>query len=147
VPTCVSADDPARYPRAVYRDLVLEWERRYVETIHSMGALVRLHICGNTNDLFAPLAGIGVDIMDLDYMAVVADAREQMGPRQLLSGNVDPVRVMKDGTPARVTEALEQCFADAGGRYYATCAGCEIPRGTPPENLKAMRDFARGHRE
>src|SRR5262249_28240677 len=25
VPTCVSADDPARYPRAVYRDLVLEF--------------------------------------------------------------------------------------------------------------------------
>src|SRR5438132_742190 len=25
VPTCVSSDNPARYPRAVYRDLVLEF--------------------------------------------------------------------------------------------------------------------------
>ena len=57
------------------------------------------------------------------------------------------ISVLKDGTPAQVTAALEQCFADAGGSYYATCAGCEIPRGTPPANLRAMRDFARAHRE
>ena len=131
----------------LYRDLVLEWERRYVETIHAMGALVRLHICGDTNALFPLLAEVKADIVDLDSMALITDARAAMGPRQLLSGNIDPVRVLKDGTPAQVTAALEQCFADAGDSYYAACAGCEIPRGTPPANLRSMRDFARAHRE
>jgi len=131
----------------LYRGIVLPWEKKYIDTLHAMGALVRLHICGDTNALFPLLTEVQADIVDLDSMALIADARAEMGPQQLLSGNIDPVRVLKDGTPARVTEALEQCFADAGGRYYATCAGCEIPRGTPPANLQAMRDFARSHRE
>ena len=131
----------------LYREVVLEWEKKYVEALHALGALVRLHICGDTNALFPLLAEVRADIVDLDSMALIADARARMGPRQLLSGNIDPVRVLQDGTPATVTAALERCFADAGGGYYAACAGCEIPRGTPPDNLRALRDFARAHRE
>jgi MtaA/CmuA family methyltransferase len=131
----------------LYREVVLEWEKRYVEALHALGALVRLHICGDTNALFPLLAEVRADIVDLDSMALIADARARMGRRQLLSGNIDPVRVLHDGTPASVTAALERCFADAGGGYYAACAGCEIPRGTPSENLRALRDFARAHRE
>ena len=131
----------------LYREVVLEWEKRYVEAIHGMGALVRLHICGDTNALFPLLAEVPADIVDLDSMALIVDARARIGPTRLLSGNIDPVRVLQDGTPVSVTEALARCFADAGGKYYAACAGCEIPRGTPPANLEAMRDFARSRRE
>jgi len=108
---------------------------------------VRLHICGNTNAIFPFLADVKADIVDLDSMAMVAGAREKMGKDRLLSGNIDPVRVLQNGTPAEVTAALARCFEDAGGARYAVNAGCEIPRRTPPENLRAMKEFARGHRE
>jgi MtaA/CmuA family methyltransferase len=130
----------------LYRDAVLGWEKKYVDSIHAMGALVRLHICGNTNDLFPLLSEVKADIIDLDSMAMIAGARREIGQGRLLSGNIDPVRVLKDGTPRDVTAGFQKCLADAGGSFYAVCAGCEIPRGTPPENLRAMRDFARGHR-
>lgn len=130
----------------LYGSAVLEWEKRYVDSIHALGALVRLHICGDTNALFPLLAHLGADIVDLDSMALMADARAHMGPAQMLSGNIDPVRVLKDGSPKQVAAALEQCFIDAGRGFYAVCAGCEIPRGTPTENLQVMRDFARSQR-
>jgi MtaA/CmuA family methyltransferase len=131
----------------LYRDIVLEWEKRYIDTIHAMGGLVRLHICGNTNDLFPFLREVKADILDLDSMAVIASARREIGPNRLISGNIDPVRVLQDGTREEVTAGFETCFSDAGGTRYAVNAGCEIPRRTPPENLTAMRDFARTHRE
>jgi hypothetical protein len=34
------------------------------------------------------------------------------------------IAVLKGRTPAQVAAALQQCFADAVGGYYATCAGC-----------------------
>jgi MtaA/CmuA family methyltransferase len=131
----------------LYREAVLSWEKKFVDTIHDMGALVRLHICGNTNALFGMLAEVKADIIDLDSMAEMGPARREIGEGRLLSGNIDPVRVLQDGTPRDVTEGLARCFTAAGGRFYATCAGCEIPRGTPRANLLAMRDFARGHAE
>jgi MtaA/CmuA family methyltransferase len=131
----------------LYGEFALEWEKKYIESIHAMGALVRLHICGSTNALFPQLAEVNADIVDLDSMASIAGAREQMGADRMLSGNIDPVRVLQDGTPAEVTAAFTRCFAEAGGRRYAVNAGCEVPRRTPPANLGAMRDFARSRRE
>ena len=126
---------------------MLEWEKKYVDSIHAIGALVRLHICGNTNALFPFLSVVSADIVDLDSMAVIADARKLIGADRMLSGNIDPVRVLQNGTPADVSAGFARCFADAGGRRYAVNAGCEVPRRTPPANLIAMRDFARGRRE
>ena len=130
----------------IYREFVLEQEKRYVEELHSMGTLVRLHICGNSADLLPMLRDVGADILDLDWMVSVDTARRYMGPAQLLSGNIDPVRVLYEGRPSDVEAGLTACLEAAGGHHYAVCAGCEVPRGTPPENLEAMRRFARSRR-
>lgn len=67
-----------------------------------------------------------------------------MRPAQVLLGNLDPVRVLRDGKPERITTALEDCYQAAGPRYIVG-AGCEVPRGTPAENLDALTAFARSH--
>ncbi len=131
---------------AIYRDFVWEYEKKYVASLHAMGVPVRLHICGNINALLAMVGEVKADILDLDWMVPVRDARRDTGAKQLLSGNIDPVAVLYQGEPADVTRGLEECFAQAGRHRYASCAGCEIPRGTPPANLDAMRAFARSHR-
>jgi uroporphyrinogen-III decarboxylase len=57
---------------------------------------------------------------------------------------VHPVEVVLQGDAQAVESALEQCFKQARGRYIVG-AGCEIPRGTPKENMMAMSRFARRH--
>jgi uroporphyrinogen-III decarboxylase len=88
---------------------------------------------------------LGADIVDLDYLSPMAEGRDAMRPDQVLLGNIDPVRVLRDGTPETVTTKIEECFRAAGPRYIVG-AGCEVPRGTPAENLRALTHFARGHR-
>jgi uroporphyrinogen-III decarboxylase len=106
---------------------------------------VRLHICGNITPLLSLLSEVHADLVDLDSMVAVAAARRALGPHQCLCGNINPVSVLRDTTPAVVAERLEECFADAGRDMYAVAAGCEVPRDTPAANLQAMGLFARAH--
>jgi MtaA/CmuA family methyltransferase len=127
-----------------YERFVLPYEQKLVEGIHAMGARVRLHICGNTRKILAGMGRAGADIVDLDYLAALADGRREMGPRQVLLGNVEPVGVLRNGTPEDVHDAIATCHREAGANYIAG-AGCEVCRDTPEENLRALCDYARSH--
>jgi MtaA/CmuA family methyltransferase len=127
-----------------YEKFVLPYESKLVDGIHAMGARVRLHICGNTRRILHAMGLLHADMVDLDSLAPLDAARREMGPEQVLCGNVDPVRVMLEGTPDAITVAFAECHRLAGDRYIVG-AGCEIPRGTPPENVRAMCDYARVH--
>ncbi len=129
---------------AIYEEFVWPVEKQLVDGIHQMGGRVRLHICGNTTPLLARMGELGCEQVDLDFLASVRAARVAMGPNQVLAGNIDPVRVLKNGTPRLVHEAVEQCHEEAGPRFIIT-AGCEVTRDTPVENLRAMLEYAKEH--
>ena len=125
----------------LYDSFVLPYEKKLADGLHAAGARVRLHICGNTKRSLASMAAVGADMVDIDSMVPLAEARAKMGPQQILSGNLDPVRVLLNGTPETVRAAVAQCRADAGPAYIIA-GGCELPRGTPVENLRALREAA-----
>ena len=127
-----------------YERFVWPYEKRMVDAIRAMGARVRLHICGDTNAIVEGMDRLGCEIVDLDYPVDMREARARM-PDQVLLGNVEPVGVMRNGTPANVTAALEACHR-AAGRRYIVGAGCELPRDTPEANVQAMCRFARDTR-
>lgn len=128
----------------LYTEFVQPFERRLVAGLQAAGARVRLHICGKTRRLYAGMADVGAEIVDLDSMNPMDEARAIMGPHQVLLGNADPVRVMRDGTPESVEAAVRECHRQSGERYIVG-AGCEIPRGTPDANLHAMARYARSN--
>jgi MtaA/CmuA family methyltransferase len=127
-----------------YDAFVFEQERKLVGAIRDMGCLVRLHICGNTRRIVRGMGQTGADIVDLDFLTPLDEARAAMGPEQMLLGNIDPVRVLRDGSPDSIEAALAECHRQAGARYIVG-AGCEIPRGTPRENVLAMTRYAQTH--
>lgn len=127
----------------IYEKVVWPFEKRMVDGLHAMGVKVRLHICGNTRRLLGAMGRLGCDIVDLD-LASLAEGRAQMGEKQILLGNIHPVHVLKNGTEAGVTEAIGVCHREAGEKFIVG-AGCEVPRGTPAENMMAMTRYARDH--
>lgn len=126
----------------LYDQYVWPYERKMVEAIHGMGGRVRLHICGNTRPILAGIGKLGCDIVDLDYLVPVHEARAAMGAGQTLLGNIDPVAALKHGTPESVRAALAQCHAEAGAKYIVS-AGCEVVRDTSEANMRAMQEFAK----
>lgn len=127
-----------------YADLAWPYEKRMVDGIHAMGAAVRLHICGNTRRILGGMGKLGCDIVDLDFLVPVDEGRAQMGPSQALLGNIDPVRVLRDGTPDEIYNAIAECHRQAGPRYIVG-PGCETPRDTPLANFRAMVAYAKEH--
>lgn len=126
----------------VYEEFVWDAEKRLVDGLHGMGLKVRLHICGDTRSILEGMGRLGCEIVDLDYMTPVAEGRAAMGPKQVLLGNLDPVRCLRDGTPESVRAAIAQCHQEAGPRFIAG-AGCEIVRDTPHENFRALCEYSR----
>ncbi len=108
-----------------------------------MGAKVRMHICGNIRKILEGIGRLGCDFVDVDSLAPLAEARQKMGPNQVLLGNLNPVTVLRNGTAAGVTAEVTACHQQAGSRFIVG-AGCEVPRGTPRENIEALTRFARG---
>jgi MtaA/CmuA family methyltransferase len=130
----------------IYNDFVWPCEKRLVDGVHALGARVRLHICGNTRHNLEAMGRLGCEIVDLDSLAPLAEGRSKMGPRQVLLGNIDPVRVLRNQAPESVYLALAECHRQAGARYIVG-AGCEVPRDTPAENLHALVRYAREHND
>ncbi len=129
----------------IYREFIWPHEKRLVDGIHKLGAAVRLHICGNTRPLLADMGKLGCEIVDLDSMADLSLARQAMGPGQMLLGDLDPVRALRNSTPQAITAGIAECHRQAGPRYIVG-VGCEIPRDTPHANVRALTDYARGHK-
>lgn len=124
--------DPGTYER-----LIQPREKRLVGAIRGAGALAKLHICGNITHLLPGIADLGVDVLDVDHMVSLAAVRRAVGGRVVLAGNMDPVSVIRNGTPGSIRAAVRRAFAEAGPPYMVN-AGCEIPPGTPAENLRAL---------
>jgi MtaA/CmuA family methyltransferase len=130
---------------ALYEEFVWPYERKLVEGIRGHGGRIRLHICGKTRRLYGGMGRLAPEIIDLDWLAPMDAARREMGPAQVLAGNVDPVSILRNGTPEGVTACAAACHRAAGDRYIVA-AGCEVARDTPPENLRALCDYAHGRR-
>ena len=129
----------------IYNEFVWPYEKQLVDGIHALGGKVRLHICGNINRILEGIGRLGCDVVDLDSMVPVSEARQKMGPKAILLGNLNPVKVLRDGDPAGVTAAIADCHRQ-GGTPFIVGAGCEVPRDTPPDNLRALCAYAHTHR-
>ena len=121
----------------LYRRLVLAPERELIEAIHQAGAAVKLHICGDIKNIIQYMAQTGADIIDVDWMVPLGQARELVGTEVTLCGNFDPAGVLLRGRPELVAQAARDCIEAAGERFILM-PGCEVPPGTPEENIRAF---------
>ena len=105
-----------------------------------------LHICGDSTKVLHLYADTGADIVEIDHKVDLAMAKQAIGDKTCLLGNVDTVSALLLGTPDLVRHDAEACIsaAAANGRYMLG-SGCMVPRPTPVENVKAMVEVAHSH--
>lgn len=122
-----------------YEEVAMEYDRQTTEYIQSLGAKVKLHICGNTTPLRALIRdNVKPDIFDIDWMVDYASSVEMFkGSKTAINGNMDPVAIMLQGDTKAVEAAVQSCI-DAGDDRSMIAAGCEVPADTPTANLLAM---------
>lgn len=120
-----------------YESAIQPREKLLVDAIHEMGAYARLHICGNIKHLLPGIAKLGVDILDVDHMVDMEYVRNLVGKKVVLCGNINPVEGVLEGNPNEIRQYIEHVYKIVGNPFMIS-AGCEIPPGTPDDNLKSL---------
>jgi uroporphyrinogen decarboxylase len=126
-----------------YARFVLPWQRRSLEALAGRGADLWIHICGRTRHLLPMLRDLPFHGFEVDAGVPLATARQLLGDRIALKGNIDTTLLLQ-GSPAAVYAAGRDAIASGP---FATglvlSPGCGVPRMTPLANLRAMMSAAR----
>jgi uroporphyrinogen decarboxylase len=128
----------------LYQEFVFPLEKEIVDHIHSLGARVKLHICGNTSGILQDMVKTGADIVDIDHLAgSMADYIDLFPSNQVPSGNSNPVSVIRDGDSKAIEDNVRLCWNETRGRGIVS-AGCEVPPDTSVENMLSYMKAAHG---
>ena len=136
-------DSPAGLigPQA-YREVALPYEKRLIAGLkEAAGKPVSLHICGDSTSILGDMAGSGADVLEIDHKVDIVQACRAVGPEIALWGNLDPVGLLSQGSPAQVQETacrtLDAVRA-AGHTRFVLSSGCTLALETPAANLEAL---------
>lgn len=123
----------------LYKIFAFGRQKKIVEHIHKLGALAKLHICGDTTTILPFMMATGADIIDIDHLVSnMSDFVRLLRPGQVFCGKADPVRIIQDGTQEIIEQSVIDDLRQSEGRCIIS-AGCEITPGTSVENMKAFK--------
>lgn len=138
----ITISDPTSSGDAISRK---QWEsfgfiytKRLVSELKKTGVKIILHVCGNTLDRVDSFAQLGVDGLSLDAKVDLELAREKVGPKICIIGNIDPAHLVHC-SPQEIEEEGRICIEKAGrDGAFILSTGCGVPYETPAENIRAM---------
>lgn len=136
---------------SMYEQWAYPYEKMFFEEINSYaqakGAMTLLHICGDMTPVLELMADTGAQILELDYKVKMREAKERVGDRVCIMGNINPSAVLLQGTPEEVRLASVDVIKQAGQKGgFILGSGCEVPIFAPVANLRAMIETASSFR-
>lgn len=121
----------------MYEEFVEPYQLPVVEMIREGGAYPFLHVCGNSNHLNTRLAATGAACVEIDAPTDLKRTLETFGDHAVVRGNVATM-LLRDGRVEEIECSARQCLKAAGSGRLILSPGCGVPRGTPPENVRAL---------
>lgn len=119
-------------PPSVLEDPVKPFYKRLCKKVNGP---VILHICGDVGDSLKTLSECGFEAISIEEKVSIKAAKEAIGDRARLIGNVSPSRTLLFRTPDAVKAEAKECLS-AGVDILAP--GCGIAPRTPLANIRAL---------
>lgn len=106
-----------------------------------------LHVCGDTTPHIDLLVATGARVLSLDTAVDLAAIAARVPPDVVVMGNIDPVRILQQGTPETVGLATRELLDNKEDKdNFILSTGCSMPRATPLDNIRALVRAGRGVR-
>jgi len=99
-----------------------------------------LHICGRTVDRMPDIAETGFTVFHFESKNTPQEAREAVGNKIILTGNVNNPETLLFGTPEKVKQEV---FANIEAGIEMISPECAVPLTTPIVNLQAIVEGVR----
>jgi uroporphyrinogen decarboxylase len=113
--------------------------RYFSYLVEELKAPLILHICGNTTHLLKKMSNTGAIGLSLDSLVNLKEASKIVPSNVALIGNLDPVRIFLQSTPEEVAKATRDLVEEMkGAKNFILSSGCDLPVGTPLENIEAF---------
>ncbi|HEY5911522.1 MAG TPA: uroporphyrinogen decarboxylase family protein, partial [Verrucomicrobiae bacterium] len=126
----------------LYGQLAFPSEQRLIKALkNATGKPVSLHICGDTRTILPVMANSGADVLEFDHAVGIQEACRMVDPSITLWGNLDPVRLLAQGTTEQVSAEAERAMAEvrsAGRTRFVLSSGCTLAVETPRQNVEAL---------
>jgi len=131
-----------------YQLFVLPYESQIAQAIRDRNIHVYTHTCGSIGDRLEMMvdSGIsGLECLDPPPLGNVelADAKERVGHKVFIKGNIDPVNILLYGSQKAIREDAEYRtgVGKPGGGYILSTA-CSIAPHTKKENIQILYEVA-----
>ncbi len=116
--------------------------RKIITSVEDATFGVVLHNCGAKAPHLPQVLESGASAYHFGQPMDLVAALAQVRADQLVCGNLDPAGVFVGGTPATISERVNELLArHAGQRNFVLSSGCDVPPNAPLANLDAF--FAR----
>lgn len=144
-PARVIVSDPVASNNLLSKDQYMEFAYPYftrlIEGIKERTGLeCGSHICGETRYIWEELKESDLLYFSVDNCESLKEAKEVLGDTMMVVGNVPPVDVFRlgsiDDVINYVKKSVEECSDSPKGLMLMS--GCDIPLGTPLDNIKAF---------
>jgi MtaA/CmuA family methyltransferase len=99
-----------------------------------------LHICGDTADRIAYVAGTGIECFHFDSKVTAARARELAGPGLSLMGGSSNFSIVREGSPEAIEADVREKVAAGIDIIGPECA---VPLDAPWRNLRLIAEAAK----
>lgn len=111
---------------------------RVVSRCHTNDILATLHICGRTSRIIEKMADTKADVLSVDSLVPLADARVALDGKTALMGNVD-TSLLINGKPQDIADASQECTKDMeGSSGFILSTSCDVPMETPEDNIRSL---------
>ncbi|NBC83264.1 MAG: methylcobamide--CoM methyltransferase [Bacteroidetes bacterium] len=115
--------------------------KEIVDYVQDDNFLVILHNCGNTVELVESMVSTGAGSLHFGNAINMKDIMPQVPENIIAMGNIDPAGIIKSSTPEQVKNITVQLLKDMKPYpNFVLSTGCDVPPGSPKENIDAFFD-------
>jgi len=128
--------------RSDYEEFALPYTKKIFDAVGKRAP--RILYLNGCAAILESMATSGADVLSIDWRIGIAEARNRVGDRVALQGNLDPCVLL--GPPERIVSKTAEILEQAGPAAHILNLGHGILPPTPIENARAFVEFAKSYR-
>lgn len=118
-----------------YRQFILPYHKQIIDGLKREQAPVILYV-NNSRGLLQLMAEAGPDVISVDPLTSISSARDIVGPRFALQGNLDPTALFT--SPDVLKPMVQSLIREGGTKGFIFNLGHGILPPTPVENVRLL---------
>ena len=134
-------DVPGMLSRRLYQEFAHPYMKRVFDAFPKDWVKI-YHNDANVKPFAADLTDLGIDVLNWSHKFAIPDALQATGGKLCLMGNVAPLELGVNGSPAEVKAAALDALAKSAGHPFVLSVGGGTSPGMPRANVQALIDAA-----